>query len=82
MRYSHHIKHGKRHSVIRQPPNLTLFSGPIECRIREGPLYIILRVVVYIRLIYSNISPIQIMVVMELLSNGDLNKYLTKQRER
>ena len=31
--------YGKRHSVIRQPPNPTLFSGPIECRIREVSLH-------------------------------------------
>ena len=32
-------KYGKRHSIIQQPPNPTLFSGPIECRIREVSLY-------------------------------------------
>ena len=32
-------KYGKRHSIIQQPPNLTLFSGPIECWIREVSLY-------------------------------------------
>ena len=31
--------YGKRHSIIQQPPNPTLFSGPIECRIREVSLY-------------------------------------------
>ena len=33
-------KCGKRHSIIQQPPNPTLFSGPIECRIREVSLYV------------------------------------------
>ena len=33
-------KYGKRHSIIQQPPNPTLFSGPIECRFREVSLYI------------------------------------------
>ena len=33
------LKYGKRQSIIRQPSNPTLFSGPIECRIREGSLY-------------------------------------------
>ena len=32
-------KYGKRHSIIQQPPKPTLFSGPIECRIREVSLY-------------------------------------------
>ena len=32
-------KYGKGHSIIQQPPNPTLFSGPIECRIREVSLY-------------------------------------------
>ena len=32
-------RYGKRHSIIQQPPNPTLFSGPIECRIREVSLY-------------------------------------------
>ena len=31
--------YGKRHSIIQQPPNPTLFSGPIECQIREVSLY-------------------------------------------
>ena len=32
--------YGKRYSIIQQPPNPTLFSGPIECRIREVSLYV------------------------------------------
>jgi hypothetical protein len=28
------LKYAKSHSVIRQPPNLSLFSSPVECRIR------------------------------------------------
>ena len=32
-------KYGKRHSIIQQPPNPTLFSGPIDSRIREVSLY-------------------------------------------
>ena len=34
-------KYGKRHSIIQQPPNPALFSGPIECRIREVSLYLV-----------------------------------------
>ena len=33
------LKYDKGPSIIRQPPNPTLFSGPIECRIREVSLY-------------------------------------------
>ena len=33
------LKYGKRHSIIQKPPNPTLFSGPIECQIREVSLY-------------------------------------------
>ena len=40
MRYTHYIKDVNSHSVIRQPPNPTLFSSPIECRIREDLLYL------------------------------------------
>ena len=33
--------YGKRHSIIQQPPNPTLFSGPIECQIGEVSLYVL-----------------------------------------
>ena len=33
-------KYGKRNSIIKQPPNPTLFSGPIECQIREVSKYV------------------------------------------
>ena len=38
MRYNHCIVHTKSHSIIRQPPNLTLFSSPTECQMREVSL--------------------------------------------
>ena len=38
MRYSHYT-YGKSYSIIQQPPNPTLFSDPIECRIGEISLY-------------------------------------------
>ena len=38
-------QYGKRHSIIQQPLNLTLFPGPIECRIREVSLYLQLGIV-------------------------------------
>ena len=47
MRYVTILKYGKRHSIIRQPPNLTLFSGPIECWIREDSLYVCYTVHIY-----------------------------------
>ena len=37
---SPYIIYGNRHSIIQQPPNPTLFSGPIECQIREVSLYL------------------------------------------
>ena len=40
MRYSHHTKYANGHSVIRQPPNPTLLSSPIECWIRVVSLYV------------------------------------------
>ena len=36
----HILEHDKRYSVIRQPPNPTLLSSPIECLITEVSLYI------------------------------------------
>ena len=35
------FKYANSHSVIRQPPNPTFLSSPIECRIREVSLHVL-----------------------------------------